>query len=221
MIITILTLFPEIFPPIFNHSILGRAQKKGLLKIRLVNIREYARDRHKSVDDRPYGGGVGMIMRVDVVECAISTVKSQISNPKSKFKEKIILLDPRGKQFNQSKAQSFAKLDHLILVCGHYEGIDERITGFVDEKISVGKYILTGGEIPSMVITDAVARLIPGVFRRAEATRNESFGKEKYLEEPQYTRPEIYKGLRVPKILLSGDHEKILNWKKSRRKLLK
>lgn len=207
MIITILTLFPEVFKEIFSSSIIGRAQKRGLINIRLVDIRDFAYDKHRSVDARPYGGGVGMLMRVDVVERAIAFVKG-------KSNEKIILLDPKGKLFNHARARSFAKLDHLILVCGHYEGIDERISHFVDENISIGKYILTGGEIPAMVITDSVVRLIPGVLSKKEAILFESFSKKKFLEPPQYTRPRVFKGRRVPKILLSGNHQAICNWQK-------
>lgn len=220
MTITILTLFPEIFTPIFSSSIIGRAQKKGRVKIRLVNIRDFTNDKHHQVDDKPYGGGVGMVIRVDVVERAIENSKLKIENEK-KIREKIILLDPKGNPFNQEKARNFAKLDHLVLVCGHYEGIDERISHFVDEKISIGDFILTGGEMPAMVITDAVTRLIPGVLKKNEATINESFSKSGYLEEPQYTRPPVYQGLKVPSLLLSGNHQKIAEWKKKNRKLLK
>jgi len=218
MIITILTLFPEIFTPVFSSSIIGRAQKKGLVKIRLINIRDFATDKHKSVDDKPYGGGVGMVMRVDVLEKAIAFSKVKSQKSKVKNKEKIILLDPKGETFNQRKARGLAKLDHLILVCGHYEGIDARIDNFVDEKISIGSYILTGGEIPAMAVTDAVVRLIPGVLTRKDATLYESFGNGNYLEEPHFTRPPVYKGLKVPAVLMSGNHQKIANWRKSKRK---
>lgn len=228
MLISILTLFPEIFPPIFSSSIIGRAQKRELVKIKLINIRDFASDKHKSVDDKPYGGGVGMVMRVDVVAKAIEKARINAPPPPLKVRggeggvtEKVILLDPKGKIFNQQLARKYSKLDHLILVCGHYEGIDERITHYVNEKISIGNYILTGGEIPAMVVADATVRLIPQVLTKKEATIFESFGKKGYLEEPHFTRPPIYKGLKVPKILLSGDHQKIADWKKKNRKLLK
>ncbi|MBI5452088.1 tRNA (guanosine(37)-N1)-methyltransferase TrmD [Candidatus Gottesmanbacteria bacterium] len=229
MTISILTLFPEIFTPIFSSSIIGRAQKKGLVDIRYVNIRDFSTDKHHSVDDKPYGGGVGMILRVDVVEKAIEKAKavkthrmvatsdvdsSEVEELRSGYTEKVILLDPKGKQFNQSKARSFAKLDHLILVCGHYEGIDARIANFVDEVVSIGKYVLTGGEIPAMVVTDAVTRLTPGVLSKKEATLYESYSKGNLLEYPQYTRPENYKGYQVPKVLLSGNHKKIGEWQR-------
>ncbi len=160
-----------------------------------------------------------MVMRVDVVEKAIAFSKVKSQKLKVKSKERIILLDPRGKKFDQKKARILAKLDHLILVCGHYEGVDDRISHFVDEKISVGNYVLSGGEIPAMVITDSVVRLIPNVLAQ-NATDHESFGIERYLEEPQFTRPAVYKRLQVPRVLLSGDHQKIQKWKKLRRKSL-
>lgn len=221
MIITILTLFPEIFNPIFSSSILGRAQKSKLVEIKLVNIRDFAPDKHHQVDDKPYGGGVGMIMRVDVVERAISATKSKEQRAMSKFKERIVLLDPKGEQFNQKIARNFSKLDHLILVCGHYEGIDDRISNFVDEKMSIGDYILTGGEIPAMVITDATVRLIENVLSKSEAVINESFTKDNILESPQYTRPFEYKGFAVPSVLLSGNHQKIRKWQEKHQELLK
>jgi len=208
--ITILTLFPQVFTDIFSSSILNRAQKKGLVKINLVDIRDFATDKHKSVDDAPYGGGPGMIMRVDILEKAIAF--SKIKNQKSKIKERIILLDPAGKRFNQAKAREYAKLDHLILVCGHYEGVDVRISHFVDESISIGEYVLTGGEIPAMVIADSVIRLIPQVLTKKEATIKESYSVGHLLEAPQYTRPRVYKGYKVPAVLTSGNHQKIENW---------
>lgn len=209
MIITILTLFPEMFKDVLSASIIGRAQKKGLLTIRLVNIREFASDKHKTVDDKPYGGGVGMLLRVDIVVRAIENSKLKIEN----CKEKVVLLDPAGKIFSQSKARLYSRLDHLILVCGHYEGIDDRIRHFAYESVSIGRYVLTGGEIPAMVITDAVARLIPKVLAKKEAVIIESYSSDIIKEAPQYTRPKDYRGLKVPSVLLSGDHKKITLWK--------
>jgi len=233
MVISILTLFPEVFPKVLNSSIIGRAQQKGFIFLKYINIRDFATDKHRYVDDKPYGGGVGMIMRVDIVEKAIAAARTNALQSSHNIKrgegevfEKVILLDPKGKLFNQSIARRYSKLDHLILVCGHYEGIDERIKYFVDEKISIGKYILTGGEIPAMAIADAVIRLIPGVLRNSEATINESFSFPysntscSNLEYPQYTRPKIYKRYKVPTILLTGNHQKIENWRK-RGQLLK
>ncbi len=230
------------FERIISTSILGRAQKKGLVKIRLVNLRDFAIDKRGTVDDRPYGGGAGMLLRVDVVEKAISSSKLQIPNyhnchcesrlnrdeaiplelrlPRPRQlagprndREKIVLLDPGGKQFTQAKARNYAKLDHLMLICGHYEGIDSRIVNFVDENLTIGKYVLTGGELPAMVVTDAVIRLIPKVLEKNEATLNESYTKISKLEALQYTRPSVYKGLKVPEVLLCGNHREIANWR--------
>ena len=213
MIISILSLFPEVFKSNLNYSILGRASKNDRIEFRLVNIRDYAIDKHKSVDDRPYGGGAGMLMRVDVVEKAIAKVKSQNQRPKTK--SRIVLLDPAGKVFNQAKARQYSKLDHLILVCGHYEGIDARIHHFIDERISIGRYILTGGETAALVILESVTRLIPGVLKKEEAIIHESFTKKNIPECFQYTRPPEYKGYKVPKILFSGNHEAIKKWRES------
>lgn len=217
MIVTILTLFPDIFLDIFSSSIVGRAQKRNLVKIELVNIRDFAFDKHRSVDDKPYSGGVGMLMRVDVVDRAISKVKCK----NKKCKEKIILLDPKGELFSQNKAYQYAKMDHLILVCGHYEGIDARINHFVEENVSIGRYILTGGEIPAMVITDSITRLLPHVLAKTEAVKNESFSKKYATEPPQYTRPKKYKGYEVPSVLLSGNPKLITMWQRSQTKFKK
>lgn len=208
MKISILTLFPEMFKGPFDYSIIKKSIEKKLVDIEYINIRDFGIGRHKIVDDKPYGGGKGMILRVDVLEKAISKTKDEKLN---KVYQKVILLDPRGKTFNQKKAESFSKLKHLILVCGHYEGIDNRIEKFVDETISVGDFIVTGGEIPAMLITDAVVRLIKGALQN-EATSIESFSP--YLEYPQYTKPRIYKNTKVPKILLSGNHKKIDQFRK-------
>ena len=210
MTVSILTLFPEMFQGPFDYSIVKRAKNQEKVVINLINIRDFANDKYRSVDDHPYGGGLGMIMRVDIIDAAISNAKCQIPNEKTKT----ILLDPRGTPYTQAKAREFAKLDHLILICGHYEGVDERVRGLVDESISIGDYVLTGGELPAMVITDTVARLLPGVLKK-EATQKESFSVSHTLEYPQYTRPEEYKSLRVPNILLSGNHKKIEEWKKN------
>ena len=221
MLISILTLFPEVFTNIFSSSILVRAQKKGLLTVKLINIRKFGIGRHLEVDSKPYGGGVGMVMRVDVVEKAIQSAKCNNVTMKQCNNEKVILLDPKGKQFNQAKARTFSRLDHLILVCGHYEGMDERISNFIDEKVSIGEYILTGGEIPAMVIVDSTIRLLRGVLIKKEATIDESFTKKKELAPPVYTRPNTYKGFEVPKVLISGNHEKIKEWSENQRILLK
>lgn len=215
MVIHILTLFPEVFEPVFNSSILKRAQKKGLATIKIYNLRNWATDKHGTVDDRPYGGGAGMILKIEPVYQAIKDIKGKNE------KLKVFLLSPRGKTFNQALAQELSQLEEIMLICGHYEGFDERIRQFVDEEISIGDYILTGGEIAAMAIADAVTRLIPGVLKKPEATQKESFSeidKGVFLEYPQYTRPEVFLRKRVPRILLSGDHQKIALWQKQQAK---
>lgn len=210
MLISILTLFPDQFTNIFSHSIIKRAQEKNLMTIRIINIRDFATDKHKSVDDRPYGGGVGMILKVDILDRAIAFARSSNTHD-----AKVVLLDPQGTQYHQSYARKLSLIQHLILVCGHYEGVDERIRNLVDDQISIGDYILTGGEIPAMVIVDSVTRLLPGVFAKSSVTEDESFSQVMpQLEYPQYTRPENYRNRKVPDILISGDHQKIERWRK-------
>lgn len=204
MTFDIITLFPEMFAGPFDFSIVKRAREKKLVEINLHDLRKYAIDERGSVDDRPYGGGTGMILRIEPIYKALQKIKSK----------KVILLDARGKTFSQSKAREYSKLDQITLICGHYEGVDERIKEhLVDESISVGDYILTGGEIPAMTIIDTVTRLIPGVLEKPEATEIESFSQKNYKEFPQYTRPETFNGWPVPKILLSGNHAEIKNWR--------
>lgn len=210
MYITILSLFPEMFQGPLTKSILARAQSQNIVTLKFINIRDFACDKHKSVDDHPYGGGAGMILRVDVVDKAIEHAKCQYANLRSKT----ILLDPQGKTYNQKMAKELSFYEHLILVCGHYEGVDERIRQLVDEEISIGDYVLTGGEIPAMVLVDSIVRLLPGTLKKEGVTTNESFsGTIPLLEYPQYTTPHIYKGKSVPKILLSGHHARIEKWK--------
>lgn len=206
MKITILTLFPEMFEGPFSHSIIKRAREKGLVEINFLNIRDFGLGSHKLVDDTPYGGGKGMILRVDILNEALRKAKSK----KSK-KEETVLLSPQGKTYNQKIAGKLAKLDHLILVCGHYEGVDARFDKFIDEKISVGDFITTGGEIPSMLVVDSVVRLLKGVLKKG-VTLSESFPD--MLEYPQYTKPRVYKNLKVPEVLLSGNHKNIEEFKK-------
>ncbi len=206
MVVSIITLFPAVFQPVLASSILAKARKQGKLKVNLVNLRDFGLGQYQQVDDRVYGGGVGMILRVDVIAAAIK--KSKIP----KLKSKVILLDPQGKKFDQKIARRLSKEKHLILVCGKYEGVDERVRKLVDEEISIGDYVLSGGEIAAMVVLDTVARLLPGVLEK-EATEMESFGHQNLLESPQYTRPQEFEGMKVPKILLSGDHQKIAEWR--------
>lgn len=209
--ISILTLFPDVIRVFASLSILKRAITKGLVTVEAINIRDFATDRYKSVDDHPYGGGQGMIMRVDVIDHALTSVKSRLA-PTNRVKT--VLLSPQGERYSQRVAKSFTENDHLILICGHYEGIDDRVRFLVDQEISIGDYILTGGELPALVIADSVIRLIPGVLANTKATQDESFsGNPPILEYPQYTRPEIYRNKKVPAILLSGDHKKIKEWR--------
>lgn len=208
MKISILTLFPDMFVGPFDSSIIKRARDKNLVSIEYVNLRNFATDSYKTVDDHPYGGGVGMILKVDVVDRAITHIKTQDPSDNTR----VILLDPQGKRFEQVNARRLTAYEHLVLVCGHYEGIDERIRELVDEELSVGDYILTGGELPAMIITDATARLLSGVLTKKEATEHESF-EQGLLEYPQYTRPETYLGKSAPDVLLSGNHALIRAWR--------
>lgn len=215
MKISILTLFPQMFQGPFEYSIVKKASDKGLVEINFVDIRDFGIGNHKTVDDKPYGGGVGMILRVDVLKKAIDSV---INKNLSKDEQKIILTSAAGKTYSQKDAESYSKLKHLIIICGHYEGADARIKKYIDEEVSIGNYVLTGGEIPAMAIADSVSRLVEGVLKPS-ATQNESFSKDKNtLEHPQYTRPEIFDGEKVPEILLSGNHPKIENWKEENKK---
>lgn len=208
MKIDILTLFPKMFAGPFEESIVKRAIDKGLVEINIHDLRAWGEGERRSVDDRPYGGGVGMILRVDIIEKAVSELK------KGSKSTKVILLDATGKKFTQSMARKLSQVEHLVLIAGHYEGFDHRVhEHLVDEIISIGDYVLTGGEIPAMIVTDAIVRLIPGVLEKPEATSLESFS-EKLLEYPQYTRPEDYRGWKVPEILLSGNHKEIEKWRK-------
>ena len=200
----VLTLFPEMFNSI-KQSIIGKAIEKDLIDINLVNIRDFSKDKHKKVDDTPYGGGAGMVIRPDIVYDAYLSVKDENA--------KVIYMSPQGTVLNQKKVVSLSKEKHLILLCGHYEGIDQRVLDkIVDEEISIGDYVLTGGEIPAMALIDSVSRYVEGVLT-GESIKEESFS-EGLLEYPQYTRPEIFEGVKVPEVLLSGHHENINKWRK-------
>ena len=219
MNITILTLFPEMFQGPFEISIVKKAREKQLVEIEFVNIRDFGIGSHQVVDDTPYGGGIGMVMRVDVLHEAIKfAINTFNKNHKSSnITQRIVLLDAAGKTFNQKKAKEFSKLDHLILICGHYEGVDARIKKYIDEEISIGDFVTTGGEIPSMLITDSITRLLPGVLKTG-ATENESFSLtgdkgELLVEYPHYTKPPVYEEAQVPEVLLSGNHQKINEWR--------
>jgi len=212
--IDILTLFPEMFPPILGTSIPKRAAEKGLVEYHLTNIRDFATDAHKSVDDKPFGGGPGMVMMAPVIFDAVEHAERLDARPATR-----ILLTPQGRQLNQDLASEFAKKDRLLLIAGHYEGFDERIsTGLVPIEVSIGDYVLSGGELAAMVVIDAVVRLLPGALGAEEGAADESFA-DGLIEHPQYTRPREYRGLGVPDVLLSGDHRKIAQWKLEQRKL--
>ena len=199
----VLTLFPEMFSSL-EESIIGKAREKGLIEINLINIRDFSKDKHKKVDDTPYGGGSGMVMKPDVVYEAYKSVKGDNA--------KVIYMSPQGKVLNQNKVIELSKEKHLIILCGHYEGIDQRVLDeIVDEEISIGNYVLTGGELPAMVLIDSVSRYIEGVLSK-DSTKEESFSSN-LLEYPQYTRPEEFRGRRVPEVLLSGHHENIKKWR--------
>ena len=214
MRIDILTLFPSMFKGIFDESIIKRARKSGKVKIKVYNLRDWTKDKHRKVDDRPYGGGPGMVICAQPVFDAVKELRRGYRLQATGYKPKTILMCPQGKTLNQKIAKRLAKHRHLILICGHYEGIDERVRQqLIDEEISIGDYVLTGGEIPAMVLVDAVARLIPGVLGHKDSSKNESF-LAGLLEYPQYTRPAVYKGLKVPQVLLSGNHKKIQAWRK-------
>ena len=215
MKISIITLFPKMISGFFEESIIKRAQNKKLVEIEIINLRDFAIDDYGSVDDRPYGGGAGMILRVDVIHKALTKVKSQKLKVKSSSQNsKVIITSPKGKVFDQKKAVEYSKLDNLIIIAGHYEDVDARVLDYVDEEISMGDFILTGGEIPASAIVDSVVRLIPGVLKKNQAIKNESFNinDKKLLEYPQYTRPEEFMGKKVPSVLLSGDPKKIRIW---------
>jgi tRNA (guanine37-N1)-methyltransferase len=212
MKIDILTLFPKMFDSVLGESILKRAAAKGALNVDIHNLRDYTSDNHRTCDDKPFGGGPGMVMKIEPVYKALEELKLRYRAHKAQART--ILLTPQGKRLEQKEVRRLAKQKGLILVCGHYEGVDERIRGLVDEEISVGDYILTCGELPAMVLIDAVTRLIPGVLGHSGSTKCESF-EDGLLEYPQYTRPAEYMGMKVPEIILNGDHKKIEKWRES------
>ncbi len=202
----VLTLFPEMFDNL-KQSIIGRAQEKELIEINTTNIRDFSENKHKKVDDTPYGGGAGMVMMPDVVYRAYQSVKSENA--------KVIYMSPQGKKLDQKKVEDLSKESHLIILCGHYEGIDQRVIDkIVDEEISIGDYVLTGGEIPAMVLIDSVSRYVKGVLKE-DSIKEESFSNG-LLEYPQYTRPEVFEGEKVPEVLLSGNHQNIDKWRREK-----
>ena len=204
---TVVTLFPQMFESPLGHSILKKAQEKGLISIRLVDPRTFATDRHRVTDDYPYGGGQGMVMKPEPLVSAIEDIRAH--SPEAR----VVLLSPHGAVLTQEKAAELAQREDLVLVCGRYEGVDERVKSFIDEELSVGDFTLSGGEPAAMVVIDAVARLIPGVLGNEKSAADESFSNG-LLEYPQYTRPEDFRGMKVPEVLLSGDHERIKQWRR-------
>lgn len=206
MKIDILTLFPDMFKGPFAASIVKRAESKGLIEVVVHDLRKWGEGERRNVDDRPYGGGVGMILRADIIDAALKDLRTK--------KSKVVLLDATGERYTQARAQDLSKVEHLILIAGHYEGVDHRIhEHLVDDVISIGDYVLTGGEIPAMVLVDSVIRLIPGVLGKDESSVDESHKEPGYLEYPHYTRPEKYRGWKVPDVLLSGNHKEIDKWR--------
>ncbi len=228
MKITFITLFPEIYPPLLNFSILKRAQSKAKVEFEVLNLREFGEGPHKIVDDRPYGGGTGMVLKADILAKALNSVLNRA--PRAARHPHVILTSASGYTYKQQRARELSKLDHIIIICGHYEGIDQRfIDKYVDEEISIGDYVLTGGELPSLIIADSITRLIPGVLEKADAVENESFSLSSsdsslitqdslLLEYPHYTRPDEFEGERVPDVLLSGNHAEIEKWRTQKSK---
>ncbi len=219
----IITAFPEIFDFYLNQSILKKAKEKGIIRIKIHNLRDFSKDSRKTIDDKPFGGGRGMVLKIEPIYKAVKAI--QKSKTKRK-KSKVILFTPRGKKFNQKIAADFSKLNEIILICGRYEGVDERVVKYLcDEKISIGDYVLMGGELPALVVIEAVARLVPGVIGKSELLKERITKKKGFLEYPQYTRPEIFSpkaGVKwkVPKVLLSGNHKEIEKWRTKHSKII-
>lgn len=228
----IITIFPQFFESFKTEALISRAQKKELVSINVHNLRDFADDKRGTVDDRPYGGGAGMVLMFQPIYKAVEKIKSKVKGKSKKLKTKVIVFNPKGKKFTQAMAREWGKLDQLVMICGRYEGIDERVmTDVADEEISIGDYVLFGGEVPAMVVMEAVTRLLPGAIGAQESLKDESFndagemGKEqltKFIEYPHYTRPEVVvvkkRKIKVPDVLLSGDHKKIEEWRREQSK---
>lgn len=212
MRLDIVSLFPDICRGALAESIIGRAQRAGLVEIRHIDLRDYANDRHRTVDDSPFGGGAGMVLRPEPLFACIESLLQDDSH--------VVLMTPQGSVFNQGKARELAQKTHLIIVCGHYEGIDERVRQtLIDEEISLGDFVLTNGAIAATVVADAVLRLLPGVLGKDESSQDESFGADGLLEYPQYTRPAVFREMAVPEVLLNGNHAEIARWRQQQRLL--
>ncbi|MFC1598394.1 tRNA (guanosine(37)-N1)-methyltransferase TrmD [Patescibacteria group bacterium] len=213
----IITIFPDIFESYFSKSMISRALKKKIIQIKTIDLRKYAdkNDPHKSVDDTPYGGGAGMLLKIEPIYKALKSIRQ-------KKKSRVILFSAKGKQLKQKDLKRLSKYDQLIMICGRYEGVDNRVAeNLIDEEVRIGDYVLTGGEIPAMVLVDGVTRLLPGVLGNAVSFEDESFSKEDQLEYPQYTKPEEFKKMKVPEILLSGHHGKIKEWRDKNKSKIK
>jgi len=217
MKIDIITIFPRIFDSYFNESIISRAKKKGTISIAVHDLRDFTSDKHRKVDDTPYGGGAGMVLKVEPIFKAVGSLKGEASE--GKMKTRTILFSAKGKRYTQAVARRLSEYDRLIMICGRYEGVDERVAEHVaDEEISIGDFVLTGGELSAMVVADSVSRLVPGVLGNEDSLKFESHSVEGYLEYPQYTKPEVFDGLKVPEILLSGHHGEIEKWREEKSK---
>ena len=216
----IITIFPQIFDSYFKESLIKKAQKEKKIKIKVHNLRNWAKDKHQTIDDRPFGGGLGMVFKIEPIYKALKKIK------KSNTKSKIILFTPRGKQFNQKIAYQLSKLNQIIMICGRYEGVDERVAKKIaDIELSVGPYDLMGGEIPAMIIVETISRLIPGVLGKKQLLKQRITKEKGFIEYPQYTRPEVFEPIKnkkwkVPKVLLSGHHKKIEEWRKKHQKII-
>ncbi|MBI5404706.1 MAG: tRNA (guanosine(37)-N1)-methyltransferase TrmD [Candidatus Kerfeldbacteria bacterium] len=215
----VVTIFPDLVEGYFNESILKRARAKGTLDLRVWNPRDLTSDRHHTVDDRPFGGGPGMLMKAEPIVKTLEKILGKAADKKRRPKAtKVFTMDPGGQQFSQSAARAMAKLKHVVLICGRYEGIDARVEKWIDGKISIGPYVLTGGEIPAVIVVDVVSRMVPGVLGHKDSASDETDIEAGFVEYPQYTRPEVFRKLKVPPILLSGDHKKIAVWRTQQRK---
>jgi len=223
MIFDIITIFPDIFKSFLGESLIFRAQEKKLVEVNIHNLRNWTTDKNKTVDDRPYGGGLGMVLRVEPIHRAIQEIKN---SKEVKKKSKVILFTPRGEKFNQKTAYRLSKLDQIIMICGRYEGVDERVAKYIaDLKLSIGEYDLMGGDLPAMIVMETVSRLVPGVMGKAQLLEERITKEKGFIEYPQYTRPEVFeffdgKKRRVPKTLLSGDHKKIAEWRRKYQKII-
>ena len=231
MTFDVITIFPNLFNSFLNESLIARAQKKQLIKIKIHNLREWTKDRHKTVDDRPFGGGLGMVLKIEPIYKAVKEIKQKTKNLPAgrqgkKQKTKTILFTPRGKKFNQKMAYQLSRLNQIIMICGRYEGVDERVAKHIaDLELSIGDYDLMGGELPAMIVMETVARLIPGVLGKPELLKERVTKEKGFIEYPQYTRPEVFESKRgvkwlVPKVLLSGHHQKIEEWRKKHGKVV-